>query len=599
MNTNELKLIKVDKELADIVQDQGDITQLNTTDKSSIVNAIKEVKSQANSKADQVSLNTTNTNESTLQSQVAGLSNGAPVPVTLASQMTDPAKNYNYMGSETGYTAGHLYYWNGSAWADGGVYQAMAIAPNSVQHTNMFMSYIRGSIVYGGIDINIDTKTITISPYTRISYAMGDCVEAVNSTALLPSVASYIFFNLNNNRIEAYEAGNFTGLGTTYNNLIWIGTVYIDKIFDIINTTFWTLNGKKIATNYVSIIDKQVIMSPSTPLGSATYYSVIFDEPTNSIKFPPSMCVIVGSEKYETTVESAITLNKAEIIFSYRALILFDTLTKTFSIKLLDNNAYSIPNTTTILGSFLINWADMQVQFQYIQANFPYMLNSVNPSISSYWNGKKANFIGDSITEGGAGNYVNVVKSILGLSIARNYGIGGDSLAYRNSIYPNPTFGSSGNQMIDAAYPPVISRWQTMDNDADIIFMLIGTNDYTSQVPLGTDTSTNTNEFKGCLNIVLKGLRDKYPTKMIVVSTLLNRVSHNELTIKIEQYNQAIIDMCKKYRIICYDAYTATGMDLEYDENSLTEAITIDGLHPNPTGAGILGRSIAGFINSH
>jgi hypothetical protein len=147
MNTNELKLIKVDKELADIVQDQGDITQLNTTDKSSIVNAIKEVKSQANSKADQVSLNTTNTNVSTLQSQVAGLSNGAPVPVTLASQMTDPAKNYNYMGSETGYTAGHLYYWNGSAWADGGVYQAMAIAPNSVQHTNMFMSYIRGSIV--------------------------------------------------------------------------------------------------------------------------------------------------------------------------------------------------------------------------------------------------------------------------------------------------------------------------------------------------------------------------------------------------------------------------------------------------------------------
>jgi hypothetical protein len=40
--------------------------------------------------------------------------------------MTDHDKIYVYVGSESGYTNGHWYYWNGSAWADGGVYNSTA-----------------------------------------------------------------------------------------------------------------------------------------------------------------------------------------------------------------------------------------------------------------------------------------------------------------------------------------------------------------------------------------------------------------------------------------------------------------------------------------
>ena len=47
----------------------------------------------------------------------------APFVVTTASQMTDTGKIYIYNGTETGYQAGYWYYYNGSAWVPGGIYQ--------------------------------------------------------------------------------------------------------------------------------------------------------------------------------------------------------------------------------------------------------------------------------------------------------------------------------------------------------------------------------------------------------------------------------------------------------------------------------------------
>ena len=51
----------------------------------------------------------------------------SPLTASTVAGMTDHTKVYVYTGSETGYTSGHWYFWNGSAWADGGVYNAEAI----------------------------------------------------------------------------------------------------------------------------------------------------------------------------------------------------------------------------------------------------------------------------------------------------------------------------------------------------------------------------------------------------------------------------------------------------------------------------------------
>lgn len=51
---------------------------------------------------------------------------GAPLTASTVADMTMQNRVYVYTGSETGYTAGHWYYWNGS-WTDGGVYNSNTV----------------------------------------------------------------------------------------------------------------------------------------------------------------------------------------------------------------------------------------------------------------------------------------------------------------------------------------------------------------------------------------------------------------------------------------------------------------------------------------
>ena len=52
---------------------------------------------------------------------------GSPLTAATAAAMTDQSRVYVYTGSESGMTAGHWYYYDGSSWADGGVYNAVAV----------------------------------------------------------------------------------------------------------------------------------------------------------------------------------------------------------------------------------------------------------------------------------------------------------------------------------------------------------------------------------------------------------------------------------------------------------------------------------------
>lgn len=197
--------------------------------------------------------------------------------------------------------------------------------------------------------------------------------------------------------------------------------------------------------------------------------------------------------------------------------------------------------------------------------------------------GRSANFIGDSITEQGFfehTEYPKVVKSTLGLSSIENYGVGGSSLCLRNEEF-------------NSNYPPLISRWEEIKG-ADIHFILIGTNDYSFQVPIGEDNSTNLKEFNGCLNIVLGGLKEKYPDDLIVVSTILKR-RESDLPIPLTKYNDAIKSKAEEYDLALLDGYNIDGLDIGNDYDG---KITDDRLHPNKKGAKLLGEGIADFLES-
>lgn len=52
---------------------------------------------------------------------------GSPLTAQTAEDMIDENRVYVYTGSETGYTAGNWYYYDGTEWADGGVYNGTGI----------------------------------------------------------------------------------------------------------------------------------------------------------------------------------------------------------------------------------------------------------------------------------------------------------------------------------------------------------------------------------------------------------------------------------------------------------------------------------------
>ena len=59
--------------------------------------------------------------------ELQGLAYGPLVAATVAD-MTDEDRVYVYTGSETGYVAGDWYYYDGSSWVSGGVYNAVAVS---------------------------------------------------------------------------------------------------------------------------------------------------------------------------------------------------------------------------------------------------------------------------------------------------------------------------------------------------------------------------------------------------------------------------------------------------------------------------------------
>lgn len=100
--------------------------------------------------------------------------NYAPIPVTLAADMTDQNKIYVYLGSEAGYQANHWYYWSGSAWTEGGVYNSQALATDTTltqagQAADAKATGDRAGVIVS-LGTGVDLNTLTTRGYYRLSY---------------------------------------------------------------------------------------------------------------------------------------------------------------------------------------------------------------------------------------------------------------------------------------------------------------------------------------------------------------------------------------------------------------------------------------------
>lgn len=207
--------------------------------------------------------------------------------------------------------------------------------------------------------------------------------------------------------------------------------------------------------------------------------------------------------------------------------------------------------------------------------------------------GIKANFLGDSITEGhGASSqeytYWNILKRNFGLGEVRGYGIGGTRIARKHVPTPEP-YG-----WFDMDF---CGRYDEMDNDADLVVVMGGTNDYGhGDAPLGEMSDRDPMTFYGALHYLMNGLINKYPKAMIVFMTPPHREEEENRGLKLVDFVNAVKEVAAYYAIPVLDLYATSGIQPKVP--ILKELYMPDGLHPNDAGYEKIADRLGNFLLS-
>ena len=205
--------------------------------------------------------------------------------------------------------------------------------------------------------------------------------------------------------------------------------------------------------------------------------------------------------------------------------------------------------------------------------------------------GLKINFLGDSITWGAGSSdrektcFVALMGSKYG-AVCRNYGIGGTRIARKTT--------PSEIAIHDKDY---CGRYAEMDDDADMIFVFGGTNDFDhGDAPIGRPTDRTPYTFYGALHTLFTGLINKYPTSKICVITPLHRLVEENGNGKLIDFVKTVRQVAEFYSLPVLDLYANLGINPQVPV--MQETYMPDGLHPNDKGYEVIAEKVAAFIRA-
>lgn len=196
------------------------------------------------------------------------------------------------------------------------------------------------------------------------------------------------------------------------------------------------------------------------------------------------------------------------------------------------------------------------------------------------WYNKKINFLGDSITKGedSQDNYLRmkddniacIAKEVFGFSASRNYGYGGSKIS------------GTGNGMV--------TRYANMNDDADLVVLWGGVNDFLGGVDIGSINDNDINKFAYAYYTLLIGLMKKYSGKQILAITPMHTYGdsyrhddvENSAGYKLKDYRDKEIEICEMLGIPCYDMWSNMGFSPIIKE--MRDIYMPDGLHPSIDG---------------
>lgn len=217
--------------------------------------------------------------------------------------------------------------------------------------------------------------------------------------------------------------------------------------------------------------------------------------------------------------------------------------------------------------------------------------------------GLTVNFLGDSITEGHGVSckdaiYHAVLAKETGIKNARNYGISGTRFALQKGTGKYPW-----KERVDTN--SFCERFDKMDDDADLVVVFGGTNDYGhGDAPVGEFNDRTPDTFYGACHYLFSGLVKKYLGKPVVIMTPLHRAGEQNIPGcktdgdfgNLKRYVDAIREVAEYYSLPVLDLYATSGLQPEIIE--VYDEYIPDGLHPNDKGHEIIAHKLKMFLQN-
>ena len=157
---------------------------------------------------------------------------GSPLTAPTKAQMTDHTRVYVYTGSEPNMVAGNWYYWNGSAWTSGGVYNAVAVQTD---------------------------KTLTVRDKAADGKATGDAIDALKEDLFKLNGQDIGFIDLSD--VEIIDGSYLDANGETASNASFRLSDYIEIPWGtknvVLNRLIWVDDTSYPQTHVVWFYDSE------------------------------------------------------------------------------------------------------------------------------------------------------------------------------------------------------------------------------------------------------------------------------------------------------------------------------------------------------
>lgn len=218
--------------------------------------------------------------------------------------------------------------------------------------------------------------------------------------------------------------------------------------------------------------------------------------------------------------------------------------------------------------------------------------------------GKIIDFLGDSITEGVGvtdqnNRYDNVIHRRFELAAHYNYGIGGTRLAHQSVPSEVPRY--------DLCF---CGRAYLLDKSADLIVVYGGVNDYIhGDAYFGTMDDRTPTTFCGAVYFLMNLLKTNYEGKKIVFMTPAHmhfkgisdkfptgRPMKKPDAQPLSAYVEVIKARGEEFGIPVLDLFEK--LPIDPNNESDREKYTVDGLHFNDEGQGILAKTLGDFLET-